>query len=579
MESHAFSPGRNGPKHLRILADATGIRTAELTTSLQQVTWRGLPIGGSAITHSVCDNTSVSLRRSSLNRQFCCSTNQGQTTLFGSGAHGETLDMAEYDRTPPKTRRVIALVVGCLLLLPALAAFLGGGALALGYAFGRDDAGYFRTNLDRIESPTVAVTTEKVDLIADTGEVSRVIDSLDADVRVRVANARSADAVFIGIASQADVDRYLSGVAHDEVREVRGHRPVYRTRAGGNEVTAPTAEDFWVARASGMGSQELLWRVRSGRWVAVVMNADGSPGVAADVEVGAKAGFVLPLALILLGLGVIATAGSVALIVFGAHGFGRHRDDSVAPSPPADASLSAGPVRLEAHLDNDLSRWLWLVKWFLAIPHFVVLVFLWLAFLVLTIVAWFSILFTGRYPRRIFEFNVGVMRWSWRVSYYATTGGIGTDRYPPFSLHPDPTYPASLDIEPPAQLSRGLALVKWWLLAIPHYLIIGLFAGGTSWASSSDDSLRVGSGGGGGLLGLLVVIAGVILLFRGRYQRSLFDLIVGLNRWIFRVIAYAALMTDAYPPFRLDQGGSEPAARTDGEPGEPIAATTDGVGR
>lgn len=486
--------------------------------------------------------------------------------------------MAEDERTPPKTRRVIALVVGCLALLPALGAFFGGGALALGHAFGRDDAGYFGTNLDRIESPTVAVTTDKVDLIADTGEVSRVIDSLDADVRIRATNARSADAVFIGIASQADMNRYLSDVAHDEVREMRGHRPVYRTRSGGNEVTAPTAENFWVARASGRGSQELVWRVRSGRWVAVVMNADGSPGVAADVDVGARAGFVLPLALILLGLGVVATAGSVALIVFGAHGLGRHRDVSVAPSPSPDAPSSpTGPVRLEAHLDDDLSRWLWLVKWFLAIPHFVVLVFLWMAFLVLTVVAWFSILFTGRYPRGIFEFNVGVMRWSWRVSYYATTGGIGTDRYPPFSLHPDPTYPASLDIEPPAQLSRGLALVKWWLLAIPHYLIIGLLAGGTLWASSADDSLRIGSGGGGGLLGLLVVIAGVILLFRGRYQRSLFDLIVGLNRWIFRVIAYAALMTDAYPPFRLDQGGSVPTARTIGEAGEPTAATTHGL--
>ena len=292
------------------------------------------------------------------------------------------------------------------------------------------------------------------------------------------------------------------------------------------------------------------------------MNADGSPGVAADVDVGVKAGFLLPLALILLGLGVVATAGSVALIVFGAHGLGRRRpDDSVTPSPTVvGPSQPVSPVRLEAHLDHDLSRWKWLVKWFLAIPHFVVLVFLWLAFLVLTVVAGFSILFTGRYPRAIFDFNAGVMRWSWRVNYYATTGGIGTDRYPPFSLHPDPTYPASLDIEPPEQLSRGLVLVKWWLLAIPHYLIVGLLAGGTLGPASHDDAVRIGSAGGGGLLGLLVVIAGVILLFRGRYPRALYDLIIGLNRWIFRVIAYAALMTDDYPPFRLDQGGSEPVA-------------------
>ncbi len=481
---------------------------------------------------------------------------------------------------PPKAGRVVALVVGCLLLLPALASLLGGGALAFGYAVGRDASGYFETSLDRVESPTVAVTTEQVDFAAEPGRPGRLIDELDADVRLRVANANSEKAVFVGVAPQADVDRYLAGVARDEVRDLRGHRPVYRRRTGGNDVAAPTAQDFWVAKTSGRGSQELVWPVTSGRWAAVVMNADGSPGVAADIDVGVKAGFVLPLALILLGLGLVATAGSVALIVFGAHGLGR-REALASPTPVvASGPPPLSPVRLEAHLDDGLSSWLWLVKWILAIPHFIVLIFLWLAFVVLTVVAGFSILFTGRYPRGIFDFNVGVMRWSWRVSYYATTGGIGTDQYPPFSLQPDPNYPATLDVEPPMQLSRGLVLVKWWLLAIPHYLIVGLIAGGPFERTGSDDLLRVGPGAGGGLLGLLVVIAGVALLFRHRYPRSLFDLIVGLNRWIFRVVAYAALMTDVYPPFRLDQGGAEPEApREGGEPGPLLAAGPDGSER
>jgi Domain of unknown function (DUF4389) len=203
------------------------------------------------------------------------------------------------------------------------------------------------------------------------------------------------------------------------------------------------------------------------------------------------------------------------------------------------SAVSAHPVRVEGRLDPQLSRWLWLVKWLLAIPHFIVLVFLFIAFLVLTVVAFFAILFTGRYPRWIFDFNLGVLRWAWRVGFY-TYEALGTDRYPPFTLGPAPDYPASLEVQYPERLSRGLVLVKWWLLAIPHYLVIGVL-----------------EGGGPGLIGLLVLFAGVALLFTSRYPRGIFDLVLGLNRWVFRVVAYAALMTDVYPPFRLDQGGEE----------------------
>src|SRR6476469_6406332 len=203
---------------------------------------------------------------------------------------------------------------------------------------------------------------------------------------------------------------------------------------------------------------------------------------------------------------------------------------------------STYPVRVEAELAPDLSRWLWLVKWLLVIPHVIVLAFLWVGFVLLTLVAFVALLFTGRYPRRIFEYNVGVMRWTWRVGFYAYSA-LATDRYPPFTLSEVPDYLARLAVEFPQALSRGLVLVKWWLLALPQYLIVGVFAGG-AWAGFNAVSDHSGWTSGGGLIGLLVCIAGVVLLFTGRYPRSIFDFVMGMNRWVYRVVAYAALLPE-----------------------------------
>ena len=220
-------------------------------------------------------------------------------------------------------------------------------------------------------------------------------------------------------------------------------------------------------------------------------------------------------------------------------------------------SVATYPARVDATLDSGISRWMWLVRWLLAIPHYIVLFFLWIAFVVASVVAFFAILFTGRYPRGLFEFNVGVLRWSWRASYY-TRGALGTDRYPPLTPADVRDYPAHLRVEYPDRLSRGLALVKWWLLAIPHYLVVGVFVGGGTWVAwqSTNHNLGVAPGG---LIGLLVLVAAIVLTFTGHYPGGIFDFVLGMNRWALRVAAYPGLMTDKYPPFKLDMGGPEPA--------------------
>ena len=194
------------------------------------------------------------------------------------------------------------------------------------------------------------------------------------------------------------------------------------------------------------------------------------------------------------------------------------------------------PVFIRGELSDPPSQGWWLLKWLLALPHYIILAFLWIAFMVVCIIAFFAILFTGKYPRGLFDFNAGVLRWSWRVGFYSYQA-LGTDKYPPFSLEPDDNYPADLTIEYPEKLSRGLVLVKWWLLAIPQYIIVSILMGGGE--------------GAGGLVFVLAIIAAIVLLFTGKYPESIFKLVVGMNRWAFRVYAYASLMTDEYPPFRL----------------------------
>jgi len=228
------------------------------------------------------------------------------------------------------------------------------------------------------------------------------------------------------------------------------------------------------------------------------------------------------------------------------------------------------PLSVRAVFDQP-SRALWLVKWLLLIPHYIVLAFLWLAFVIVTVIAFFAILFTTRYPKGLFDFNIGVLRWSWRVSYYGYSA-LATDRYPPFTLADVPDYPARLDIDYPQQLNRWLPLVKW-LLALPHYLVVGALVGSGYAVTSGTENDRVVDYSAPGVIGAAVLIAAIALLFIARYPTGLYDLVVGINRWSYRLVVYLALMTDRYPPLRLDQGGDDPEGPAEPErPAAPAAA-------
>jgi hypothetical protein len=487
--------------------------------------------------------------------------------------------MAADSPTPPPQSgvswtagRILLVVLGSILALLAAGLMIAGGALLWADRTQRDDDGFLSTPSERFESDSFAITSDSIDLLEAESDWLFAEDVL-GEVRI---TGEDGD-IFIGIGGTQDVEAYLDGVAHDEVRNLDfdPFRVEYRRFPGEATPRPPAEQTFWAASASGTGQQGATWEAESGEWTIVVMNADASRGVSAELRAGAEAKFLLWLAIGLLVVGVLLLAGGVTMIVIGARGAA-----TTAPVPavvPATAAVPSAaavppvagraeptvfPVALAGRLDPELSRWLWVVKWILAIPHYVVLAFLWLAFLVLWVVAFFAILFTGRYPRGIFDFNLGVLRWTWRVGFYSYWA-LGTDRYPPFTLAERPDYPATLHVGYPDRLSHWLPLVKW-LLAIPHVILVGIFVGGWGWGWGDYKGI-----GFAGLVGILVVIAGFILLFTGRYPRSLFDFTLGLDRWVFRTAAYLSLMRDEYPPFRLDMGETEPA-----EPAEPAPPAT-----
>ncbi|HEU4449038.1 MAG TPA: DUF4389 domain-containing protein [Gaiellaceae bacterium] len=476
------------------------------------------------------------------------------------------MTVAPADRQPPRRGmsggRIALIVLGSLAALVAIGFLVAGGALLWLHQTQRDDDGYFTSSTERFESDGFALTSDGFDIASEASAEDAPDWLLDegrlATVRVR-AEAAEGGETFVGIGPEEDVGAYLEGVPYDEVEDVDldPFRADYRSVDGTGEPEPPGEQAFWAVSASGPGTQEVEWPLEEGRWAILVMNADAARGVAVDLDLGAKVSFLVWLAIGLLIAGALLLAVGALMIALGARPRGGEEVEAAPAVPPAPlpAETMEGaepyPVSVEGVRDAELNRWLPLVKWLLVIPHAIILAFLWIAFFVLTIVAGFAILFTERYPRAIFDFNVGVLRWTWRVLFYAY-GALATDRYPPFSLGAA-DYPAVLDVPYPERLSRGLVLVKWWLLAIPHYLVVGALVGGGAWSWGDDGWWWAWWGGwwGGGLIGALALVAGIWLVLFARYPSGVFDLLLGLNRWVFRVAAYAGLMRDEYPPFRL----------------------------
>jgi Domain of unknown function (DUF4389) len=498
-----------------------------------------------------------------------------------------------------KAGRIVMIVIGALIALVGFGMVVGGAGALVGYGTHRDADGYFRTPSVRLASPTYAIVSDHIDLSTRPGPSDWLIERGGlGTVKLALRPADPTHPVFAGIGPSGDVARYLLGVSRDQVRniDVSPNRVRYRRIAGEAVPAAPVDQTFWAAQITTDTTKDLTWKVESGDWTVVIMNADASRGVDTNARLGIKVSWFLPAAIGLLVLGLVLLAGGTVLAILGGRGLARAEEPPPPipapwPSPGGVAPAAAGlagagvaglaaaagapvyPLTITGRLDPALSRGLWLVKWLLAIPHYIVLFFLWIAFAVVTFIAFFAILFTGRYPKGMFEFNVGVLRWSWRVGFYSFSA-LGTDKYPPFTLGRT-DYPATLDVAYPAQLSRGLVLVKWWLLAIPHYFVIALIGSGWwfGWWDRGDGPWTVR--GGFGLIGLLVLFAGISLLFRGRYPSGIFAFVMGLNRWLYRVVAYVTLLTDTYPPFRLDQGGEEPIAapRPPADPTSGTAAT------
>jgi hypothetical protein len=211
---------------------------------------------------------------------------------------------------------IVAVIVGGLLALVSLGLLVAGGA-GLWANGQKDDQGYLQTRTERFHTDTAALRTNNLDI--DLGGTATVLDSdLYGKVRLR-ATPRASKDLFVGIARTSDVTRYLRRTAHTRVTDLDYHpfHADYATTGGARRAAAPGTQRIWAAQAHGRGAQTLTWDVADGNWSVVVMNADGSPGIDANVRAGADVPFLNEVAWVALGAGALLLLVSVALLYSG----------------------------------------------------------------------------------------------------------------------------------------------------------------------------------------------------------------------------------------------------------------------
>lgn len=221
--------------------------------------------------------------------------------------------------TPPRpplgAGRIIAIIAGAVLCLIGLG-LLGGGAALAAAAHSRDTAGFVTSGTAPVDSDAYAVVVPGIGVNIH-GPDQVYVRGMLGTVRIRATGRNPEQPVFLGLARSQDVDAYLRGVGHDEVRDlnVDPTRTEYTNRAGGAPASPPGGQKFWVGSDSGTGTRTVEWQVAARDWTVVVMNADGSAGVHADVDLGGTLPVLRGATIGLFVAGGVLLVGGVLLIV------------------------------------------------------------------------------------------------------------------------------------------------------------------------------------------------------------------------------------------------------------------------